>query len=400
MVEERAAASITTVILLLILVSAAIVLTIYFSLAGRIPSSERGPKPGAIVIEAVDAGLGFIKLYVRSINLDAIVDIVYFYDEQGDLIAAYKLPRPFELHPGSLIIIDIPLLYLNAQLLENPIGGGIVERLASARYVGLGVVGGPVFRARLPVHSFLVALRRASMVEFGILVDPSLSYGDPREIVLTPPSYRYIVFNPVVGYWVMFYWSNNGLKRVEGALTLLEHPVLNLSSLSWSERYSLGPVIVFINPYRGSKRYTVTIVTIYGGGYSFTLEPLPDPQHIVLDVVVAWEDEWYPGTGQPLDNWADHVFRVTLYMNGTVRVEALRYSGTWLHMIFAHAPSVESLLRLTRLYDDNGYRLPESSGVAYVKIHTSRATGTPSAIWDPVAGVYITSWPIVVYRSV
>ncbi len=400
MTAVKTAVSVVTAVLLLLLAVGA-VLIVYLAVVGSIPPRGAPLKPGGVIVEAVGAGLGYIKLYVRSVGVDARIDVVYFYDGLGDLIAAYRLPEPVELHPGRLAVINVSLIYLNAHLLEGPVGESIVERLASARFVGLGVAGSSlVLRARLPAHSFLVSLKRASQVEIGILVDPSLSYSDPREVVLNPPSYRYIVFNPVLGYWVMYYWSGGSLERVEGGLTLLEKPVLNLSAMTWEERYSLGPVVVFIDPYRGAGRYTVTIVTVYGGAYSFTLEPLPEPGRIVLDLVVAWEDEWYPGTGQLLDNWADHVFRVTLYEDGTVRVKALRYSGTWLHMVFAKAPGMDLLEGLLRLYDSNGYRLPGSSGVAYVKIHTSRGVGAPSAIWDPVSGSYITTWPVVVYRRV
>jgi len=229
--------------------------------------------------------------------------------------------------------------------------------------------------------------------------DVSCDIGD---LDVDPARIHWVYVNLVTGEYRMRYLDGSTSRDASGRARLLyDTNVLNLSAMSWDERYSLGPVVAFINPTRASQAYTVTVITIQGYRIVFYLTPLPGaPEGVAVDMVLLWEDLWWPGTPASLDNYVDHAVRVTVFTNDTLRVEILRASGCYLHMLLYRPgglPGFDSIPGLAREYQASGHRLPAGSGVVYVKSHGAwvPASDMDGRIWDPERGVWLRSWPIV-----
>ncbi len=347
---------------------------------------------GAVVVNSVRAGIGYVDIYVTSIGVEAKADTVYLYDcAQGSwkLVARISLPKPVRLSPGSITLIHVPLVGLGLD----------VSKLPTTICLALGTSSGLVARSTRPVNMAYYMAMAASKAVIGLLAgrDVSCSTGDRR---VNPNQIHWVYINLVTGRYEFGYKSGSTLKTVTGKATILRTSLLDLSKLSWDERYKLGPVVVFINPYYASKPYTVTIIDIKGVKHVFNLPRLvDDPTKVSLDIVAAWEDLWWPGTKAPLDNYIDHVIRLTVYTNNTVRIEVLEASGCYLHMFFLNPPPFNNIPSIVSEYESNEFRLPASSGVVYVKTHDASVPPIgPRKLWDPVNGVWVTSWPPVFIR--
>lgn len=157
-----------------------------------------------------------------------------------------------------------------------------------------------------------------------------------------------------------------------------------------------------MNPHFAAEPYSVTIVDIYGNSHTINLESLVSSKQLVgLDAVVFWENLWWLGTRAPLDNYIDHVVRVTSFTNNTVRIEVIMASERYLHMMFINPlPASKKIMQsIVCQYMANNYIFPAESGVVYVKTHGARVPPLDQYdIWDLVNNIWATTWPPVFYR--
>jgi len=231
-----------------------------------------------------------------------------------------------------------------------------------------------------------VAASYVSMSGLGLLAGRS-----GTGLSLDPDYIHWVYLNLTTGVYRFRYVSGTVERDANGTVTVLRTNLLDLSSLTWDERYALGPLVVFVNPYRAEADYTFTIRDINGVDHVFTLPALVNDQDLVsLDIAVAWEDLWWPNTGASLDNYIDHVVRLTLFINGTARIEILFASGGYLHMFLLNStlPAFDSIPSIVQKYLDNGYRLDPQDSVIYVKEHGAVVSTTSGQVWDPVNGEY------------
>ena len=246
-----------------------------------------------------------------------------------------------------------------------------------------------------------IALKAAASRAFvGFLAERD--YGG-RALDMNPNRIHYVRINLVTGEYELIYIDGDDVKTASGrAKVLKDTNVIDLSKLSWEERYKLGPVIVFVNPYFAAKDYEVEIIDIRGTHLKIPMEKLVDDKSLVgLDALVCWEDLWWPGTSASLDDYQDHIVRVTVFTNNVVRIEIVYTEAGYIHVFFIDPPSADKgkLQDLVRRYMDNNYRLPFETGVVYVKAHNVEIPPLDSHdLWDPVAGEWVTEWPPEFYR--
>jgi len=216
----------------------------------------------------------------------------------------------------------------------------------------------------------------------------------------TDPDYiHWVYLNLTTGVYKLRYLSGTVVRNASGAVTVVPGNFLDLQALTWDERYALGPLVVFNNPYRATADYNVTIRDINGVNHTFTLYRLvDDPESVVMDVLIAWEDLWWPNTIASLDNYIDHVVRLTLFANGTARVEVLHASGGYLHMFMLNKrlPDFDTVPLIVEKYVNNSYQLDPEDSVLYVKAHGDVVTSTSGQVWDPVNATWVTP-PLIFY---
>ena len=373
-VSEAAGAA----LMLLLAVAAAVLLYLWVSQSAA-PPGGTGERLAAVKIDSVSAGNGYIMLYVRCVAGPCVIDSVYV--EAGGRAERLPLQPPLALPQGGTAAVPVPFLQLST---------GPRTRMRI-------LLSGPRTRAEVEVAASPVSTLPATI---GLLAarDVSCSVGDRRA---DAGQLHWLYINLVTGSYRFRYVQGATVRDAEGKARLVTSSnVLDLSSMTRSERYRLGPVVVFINPFRAARPYQVRVRTIYGKDFVFDLNPLTGgPDRVVFDALVLWEDLWWPGTGASLDNYVDHVIRATMFANSTLRVEVMHASGCYLHMFMYRAgglPGFEDVPRIVEYYATHGYREPPGAGIVYVKTHG--ATVPPlggSDIWDPARGRWLNTWPVV-----
>ncbi len=346
---------------------------------------------GVMKIEGVRAGIGFIDLFVRSISISTNVDTLYLIDcTTSNIYTAIKLPKRIAVHPGEAILVHVPLVGLGIDL----------ESLPREACVALGTAAGISLESLqpLPLGDYLKEASVKATIALIACRGVSCTVGDRN---VDPNNIHWVYINLVTGGYRLKYIAGSDEREATGKATFIrDSNTLDLSSMSWEERYALGPVVIFINPYYASKDYTIRVIDIHGGEKVYTLRKLVDgPDKVSLDIVALWEDLWWPGTTSDLDNYVDHVVRLTIFVNNTARIEVLHASGCYLHMFALNPPSFDAIQDIVKQYQDNGFRLPQGSGIIYVKTHGAEVPPLDKEdLWDPVNGKWVESWPPVFYR--
>ena len=387
-------------ILLLILISTISSLIIYFTYQGSLGEMQENVQVirGFIKVEAVGPGIGYVKLYIRSVDFEGKIDVVYFLDPGDYTVLAFtRLIQPVELSAGELVEVTIPLIL--AEYFQP-----LKDALSRPVLVGVGVYsssGIAILAVSRETVNLAPYLREAIRALIGFIAERD--YGGGR-LDINPEKIHYVKINLITGEYEFIYIDGpNDVRRATGyAKVFKDINVLDLRKLSWEERYALGPVVVFINPHFAVKDYEVTIINTGGGVIRIPVKKLVDDKRLVgLDAIACWEDLWWPNTGASLDDYRDHVVRITVFTNNTIRIEVIHTAAGYIHVFFIKPPPAdrEKLKNLVNQYMNNNYMLPPETGVVYVKAHdVSIPPLDPHDLWDPVKGEWITRWPLVFYR--
>ncbi|RUM46924.1 MAG: hypothetical protein DSY37_04105 [Hyperthermus sp.] len=379
-----------TAILLLTMLAA---LTIFYFWASNTVSetsisAERIVKEvgnGVVKVDAVYLGPDYMLAYVRAERGTYRIDRVYVYDEIGRLIASAKIEPPVTVSPNRVTIVSMDL---GKTRLRDRIRGVGLVRLVFATGRGMKLYSPLVFASRMPAST-----------KVGIIVGryflwtardcPSIS------LTLDPTQIHWIYMDLVTGSYHFYTINNNNITEKSGRGTVIKDTnVLELNEMTTEEISRLGPLIIFINPTRGSEDYYVTIVDVNGNKHRFILAKLVNQtSQVTLDALACFEDMWAinsMGHRHGFD-YADHVVRVTLFSNGTIRLEVLWASGYYLHMLMYNPKGLPSPLQVPSLvskYMTSNCTLERSDGVVYVKAHLAwlpyRGSEFRRFIWDPV----------------
>ncbi|KSW11589.1 hypothetical protein CF15_01785 [Pyrodictium occultum] len=350
------------------------------------PANARHAVYSAIRIEVAGGGPGYIVVYARSLGEPTSITHIYIYDDGGRLLGVYRPAKPVRVEPGRPAAVAIPLILVPG--LRGYTGGLRVVVSTSSGTLGVGYVDTSAARSPITV--------------IGLLAGEDVSC-DLGNLSVDPGQMHWFYMDLATGRYDFRYTTSSGVAGASGyTKVFIDSSVLDLYSMrdSWEERHKLGPAVLFINPYRAGEEYNVTVIDINGNKHVFTLPKLvDDPDKVVIDALLLWEDLWKPVDGGNLDNYIDHVVRVTIFANSTVRIEPIRASGCYLHMFLYSPrglPSIDSVPDLIREYMENNYRLPAGAGAVYVKAHGAwlPPAGT-GHLWDPVKGEWVATWPPV-----
>jgi len=152
---------------------------------------------------------------------------------------------------------------------------------------------------------------------------------------------------------------------------------ITTSWTSWSQRPIDSPVLIVINPTKASEDWVFTWHDPHGT-WKFYLRKLNGD--IEIDFLVFWEDIFNPYHPRSLDDWKDHVVRVTVFTNGTFRIAVFMAKGGYKHSFYLNVPknkfsNVEDLTPVyTKSYDKywsqsaGEYLYEMSDKIFYVKI--------------------------------
>ncbi len=387
---SRGLSNIVAVVVLIVMI-VALSLFLYMSYSQRFRVPEIRKEIGLMRVEGVRAGIGFVDLFVKSLDVETDVDMLYLVEcDSMKVYTAVKLPSKIHVVPGRTVLIHAPLIGLGIDL----------ESLPSEACVALGTRKGITLVSSSPIPFAYYLRLAAEKATIGLVAarDVSCTVGD---LNVDPSQVHWIYLNLVTGRYRFEYVSGTDVRYLEGRATFIfENSTLDLSRMSWDQRYGLGPVVIFVNPYFATQNYSIHVIDIHGNDHSFTLEKLVDSvEQVSMDIVALWEDLWWPNTSSDLDNYVDHVVRLTVFVNNTARIEVISASGCYLHMFMLSPPSFEEVEKIVEEYQENGHRLDAESGVVYVKSHGAAIPPLdPYDIWDPVNGEWVSKWPPVFYR--
>ena len=153
-------------------------------------------------------------------------------------------------------------------------------------------------------------------------------------------------------------------------LTNIDEYTITNSWVSWDNRPVDSPIIVVMNPTKASQDWVFTWHDPHGT-HRFYLEKIEGP--VELDFLIFWEDLYYPPTKPSLDDWKDHVIRVTIFLNGTYRVAVYLAKGGYSHKFY---------LEVEEPYEDMPDQIDK---VVYTKPH--------GAYWCNIVGGYYREMP-------
>jgi len=201
-----------------------------------------------------------------------------------------------------------------------------------------------------------------------------------------------VIVYPTIGTYVLLYYSGSSIpKIIEGKATIYyakKVNILDLEKMTPSERWALGPIVMYINP-DPCTSYTVEVIDINGLKYTFTAPECSNLGKPIFDAMLLWEDLWYPGISTSLlDNWVDEVVRVVVYQKSNneyvAQIWVLHGSGAYLHMFILGKLTANEVYNIVTTYQANNHVLagtPYYNKVAYVKPHSTVVPG--GLLWNP-----------------
>ena len=108
----------------------------------------------------------------------------------------------------------------------------------------------------------------------------------------------------------------------------------HLQNLTMAEAEALvgSPIVIVVNPTYAIEDWTFTWRDS-AGTWRFHVPALKGD--IEIDYLFFWEDQYYPPQSTDnLDDWKDHVVRVTMFTNGTYRLAVHRVKGDFKHRFY------------------------------------------------------------------
>ncbi len=315
--EKGKVGIITVLLLILVTVSASLVVYLWFTEYAGKQRADTTETAERLKIEGVTVlADGSISVYVRNI---------------GDYIV--NVDRIMIMTPTGLIVADFPI--------QTSIEPGKVKSLTFP---------GAAFRQNVPSqrrYLIKVSSRGAAMafsyVE-GRVINEALQTEAPPLCLLANTSsidddrFHWVVFRYDSGKYYIY--GNYGVSDPpelvkEGTALILsgvDSYTITTEWVSWEDRPVDTPVILVFNPKMGKEDWVFTWVDPHGT-HRFYLQGLSE--QAAVDFLVFWEDLFYPAEPpSQVDDWKDHVVRVTLFTNNTYRIAVFLAKGGYSHKFY------------------------------------------------------------------
>lgn len=266
---------------------------------------------------------GGLRIYVRNIGeTTVIVDKVYIYDSTGSRLL-FTESYYLKLSPRELGYITIPAIKVAQINAEEVRGVKIVlstKTGVSSSYTTLSEI------VKLPYKPTLIALKA-----YRSSTDPTQNH--------------WVVFNYNTGNYRLYEGSANYPNEpYEGIAPILENTneyTITNTWVPWSQRPVDSPIIIVINPKYGQEDWVFTWHDPHGT-FRFYLQKLSGD--IEIDFLVFWEDLFNPFKPPgSVDDWKDHVVRVTVFANGTYRIAVFMAKGGYSHEFYLNVTKEDPL---------------------------------------------------------
>lgn len=258
---------------------------------------------------------GGVSLYIRNIgNRRTVINTVYVKDARKGLIREYRVKAEIMPHEVSEIIIPaLELSRLNMSKIELMLGSaeGVVVKLRPFLNTAKEVAN-----RKEPTYICLQAFR----------------YSDSKT--------HWVIFDYITGkYWL--YDRTYGILKgpYVGYAPILKDTneyTIATSWTSWPHRPINSPVLIVVNPVKAGKDWIFTWHDPHGT-FRFHLQKLRG--NVEIDFLVFWEDLFNPyNPPGSVDDWKDHVVRVTVFTNGTFRIAVYMAKGGYKQSFYLNVP--------------------------------------------------------------
>ena len=304
-------------LILLVAVVAVLGLVIYAfvsSYSSGALSAGSGAGPGVIGVDcACRLPSGGLRLFVRNLGaVPVTVTDVYFIDPASQVVLL-RFRTNVTVPSGGVSVVTIPSIYLSS----------IEGRADRVRVVAAS--GSSAHSVVLPE----VRLLRSWAVRLGLMAN---RYGGRGS--------HWVVFNFITGEYVL-YDNTSGVvsgpyRGVAPVLRGVSEYIITTSWVGWGSRPVNSPILIVVNPTNANRDWAFTWRDPHGTFRFYLQEILGDKE---VDFLVFWEDIFNPYHPRSLDDWKDHVVRVTVFTNGTYRIAVYMAKGGYSHEFYLNVTS-------------------------------------------------------------
>lgn len=311
-------------LLMVVAVSVSILTYLYIlNITSEISTYATEKLPSKVKIDGIDIAVdGTIILYVRTLDdYNVTLDMFYLVDPQNDMIlTSYKYT--VELRPGEVAKIYVPSIVIRR--INLPERSFLILKTGSAEATAnIGNIPMSVIKEALSREFKKIGYR---------------AYRSSADLNIN----HFVVLDPVSGKY-RFYENTVGEEYYGYAPIYTDTDEIFIPNwVPWDQRPFDSPVLVIVNPTYGHSDWVFT-VNLNGVYYRFKLDAISDD--VVSDYLFLWEDLYNPIIPpRSVDDWMDHVVRVSLFFNGTYRVAVYRAKGGYRQAFYVGITSLTSYL--------------------------------------------------------
>lgn len=300
----------TTLMLVVLAVGSSLIL--YAWVSSSVPKAKREEALEAKVkLEAYSiTPNGGLILYVRNIgSTRLVVDAIYL---EIDGSATLVRRGDVVLEPGEVerIVVD--------SFTVRRAAGGMSSQVSLKLASEVGVEASVL----LPTSAFKEAVKRKPPL-IGLVAYPSSSRA--HWVILDYSQGSYILYGD---YGPGISEATRVAEGTAPVLTNVDEYTISETWVPWDQRPVDSPVLIVVNPTKAHQDWVFTWHDPHGT-FRFYLEALEGD--VETDFLIFWEDIYYPPTHPRVDDWKDHVVRITVFTNGTYRIAVYLAKGGYMH---------------------------------------------------------------------
>ncbi len=298
-------------------------------------STSRENTLSQVIVYSIRTGPGYIAVWASAQSPTKVTGFLLF-SPRGRLVCTGKLPYP-QIIRRNLTLLRIPMLLVDCSSDPGKYPYLVLGLVTRSSTTIVGDVYKVHYLSSVPTFGYLIDSNTTgkSQISTGPLSDAVTNL----EVSLKDPLvYFVLLFNRTI----LWCYNNTGAESACGkslavvftntSVINMEDPVMKRSLVSRD-----SPVLIIINPTYGTRLWTVTVVDTQGYVHRLYLDKVADKRdEVVLDYIIMIEDMW-PWSPTDMTMWLnywDTVLRVTIFVNGTVRVRDFADTGAYYHAVF------------------------------------------------------------------